>query len=371
MKQFILISIVALTMVACGGQNTPEAQQNKADNLRKRIIKLEKQLEQVESAALKNDEERTYPIKVIELQTQNLSREIEFSANLLPWEELNVATAQPGKISKIYVEIGDHVTKGQKLFQMDDTQLKQAKIQLESLRKDYERLKQLRETESISEQQYDQVKSQLEATESNVQFLEENVTLFAPFSGIITAKYFEDGEIYSGAPNTQTGKSAIVVLQQVSVLKATINVSEQYFNSLENGTSVTINADAIPDEVFTGTITNIHPTIDPLTRSFKVEIKIPNQGLQLRPGMFGRVKIKLDETEALVAPAIAVIQQEGTNNRYIFIHENGRAKRYNVQIGERFDDSIEIICDKINEGDELIVAGQAILMDNNKVKVTR
>jgi len=371
MKQIILTSIIALTLVACGGQDNPEALQSKAENLRKRIIKLEKQLEQIENAALKNDEERTYPVKVMELQAQTLSREIEFSVNLQPWEELYVATAQPGKISNIFVEIGDRVAKGQKLVQMDDTQLKQAKIQLESLRKDYERLKQLRETGSIPEQQYDQVKSQLEATESNVEFLEENVTLYAPFGGIITAKYFENGEIYSGAPNTQAGKSAIVVLQQVSVLKATINVSEQYFNSLENGTSVTINADAIPDEVFTGTITNIHPTIDPLTRSFKVEIKIPNQGLQLRPGMFGRVKIKLDETEALVAPAIAVIQQEGTNKRYVFIHKNGRAKRYNVQIGDRFDDSIEIICDNINEGDELIVAGQAVLMDNNKVKITR
>ncbi len=357
-------------MIACGGQSTPEATQKKAENLKQRIIKLEKQLEKIENANLNNDTERTYPVKVMELKPQTLSRKIEFSANLEPWDELYVATAQPGKIVKIYVEIGDIVSKGQKLVQMDDTQLKQAKIQLESLRKDYERLKSLKETGSIAEQQYDQVKTQLEVTESNVNFLEENVVLYAPFSGTITAKYFENGEVYSGAPNTQIGKAAIVVLQQTNTLKATINISENYYSSLTTGTKVKVNADAVPDKTFDGEITNIHPTIDPLTRSFKAEIKIKNSEHILRPGMFSRVKIKLDETQALVAPAIAVIQQEGTNNRYVFIHKDGRAKRYNVEIGQRFDDSIEIICEKIVEGDQLIVAGQAVLMDNNKVKIT-
>ena len=371
MKRIISISIIALFMMACGGQDTPEANQKKADNLRRKIVKLERQLEQIEVAATENGDDRIYPIRIQELAYQTLSREIEFSANLQPWEELYVATAQPGKIEKIYVEIGDRVSKGQKLVQMDDTQLKQAKIQLESLQKDFERLKNLRETGSIAEQQFDQVKTQLEVTKSNVKFLEENVVLYAPFSGIITGKFFEDGEVYSGAPNTQIGKAAIVVLQQVNTLKAFINVSERYFNSLETGTTVSINADAIPGESFSGQISNIHPTIDPLTRSFKVEIKIPNSAIKLRPGMFGRVIIKLDETEALVAPAIAILQQEGTNNRYVFIHQNGRAIRYNIEVGQRFDDSIEIICDKINEGDELIVAGQAVIMNNSRVKVTR
>lgn len=368
MKRIISISILALVLFACG-QNTPEANQKKADALKRRIVKLERQLEQIEIEATENGDQRVYPIKVHSLAFDSLSREIEFSANLQPWEEIYMAPASPGKITQVYVEVGDRVKKGQKLAKMDDTQLVQAKIQLESLRKDFGRLKTLRESGSVAEQQFDQMKTQLEVTEQNVKFLEENNLLLAPFDGVITGKFFENGEMYSGAPNTQAGKAAIVTLQQISVLKASISVSEKYYSTLTVGTPVKIVSDVFKGEVFQGAISNIYPTINPVTRSFVVEIKIPNQQLELRPGMFSRVSIKLDETEALVVPAIAVIQQEGTNNRHVFIHRNGKAEKVAVKVGQRFDENIEIVSDEIKAGDQLIVAGQAILMDNSKVKV--
>lgn len=347
MKRIITFAIIGLLFAACGQK--PE--------------------EKTEDTSATTPAERIYPVKVQKLEKTIIERTTEYSANLEPLEKLFVAPANPGKITKILVEVGDFVKKGQLLIQMDKNQLEQAKIQLKNLEKEYQRMKDLLETESIAQQQYDQVESQYDAAKSNIEFLKENTSITASFDGVITAKYFEDGEVFNGSPNTQAGKAAIVTLEQISVLKATLNVSEQYFNKLSNGQEVQLYSNVYPDEVFSGKIMNIFPTIDPLTRSFNIEVKVPNYNQQLRPGMFARLSIVIEKAETIVVPAISVLQQEGTNNRYVFINKNGTAKRVNVQLGKRFDDKLEIISDEIKSGQQLIVAGQAVLMDNDKVEV--
>jgi multidrug efflux pump subunit AcrA (membrane-fusion protein) len=113
----------------------------------------------------------------------------------------------------------------------------------------------------------------------------------------------------------------------------------------------------------------IHPTIDPATRSFTIEIRINNQQQLLRPGMFSRVSMELDEEMALVVPSVAVLKLQGSNERYLFLEENGIAKRVTVQIGKRFDDKIEVISDELQVGSHLIVTGQARLVDKDRVTV--
>ncbi|MBN2806117.1 MAG: efflux RND transporter periplasmic adaptor subunit [Prolixibacteraceae bacterium] len=369
MKRIFVISIIALVVASCSQPSTPESNQKKVDNYKLQIAKLEQKIQSLDVSD--SSVEKVILVKTQALTLDTISKGINFTSNIVPFEEVFLAPAAPGKIIKIYVEVGDRVNKGKKLVQMDQTQLVQARIQLESLQKDFERMKTLKETGSIPEQQFDQLKTQLEVLKSNVKFLEENTVVLAPFDGVITAKYFEDGENYSGAPNTQAGKAAIVTLQQISKVKAVVNVSESYFNLLSSKTRVEMTSDVFPGEIFLGTVYNVYPTIDPLSRSFKVEVAFNNPGLKLRPGMFGRIHLELGKTEALVVPAIAVLQQEGTNNRYIFIEKNGVARRVNVNIGERFNDKLELISDEIQPGDMLVVAGQAVLNNNNKVKVVQ
>lgn len=370
MKNIITISIIALALASCSQTATPEQNQKKADAYKLKIAKLEKKIEKL-NVVEEEVAEKVYPIKVEELILNKVDRTISHTANIIPFEEIYLAPAAPGKITKIYVEIGDKVEKGQKLVQMDQTQLIQAKLQLESLQKDFDRIKSLRETGSIAEQQYDQIKTQLEVTKTNVKYLEDNTVVYAPFSGIITGKYFEDGENYSAAPNTQAGKAAIVTLNQVNKVKAIISVSEQYYTKISENTGIELTSEVFPDEVFKGKIINIYPTIDPLTRSFKIEVEVPNSQIKLRPGMYSQVNLILGQDEAITAPAIAVLQQEGTNNRYIFINKNGVAKRINVKLGDRYNEKLEIISDEIQSGDQLIVVGQSVLMDNFKVKVVK
>ena len=136
---------------------------------------------------------------------------------------------------KYYVEVGDRVTKGQDLFLMDRTQLYQLKVQLSSLAKDLARLDTLMATGSAKQQQYDQMKTQYDVMKTNVDFMEENTLLKAPFNGVVTGKYFENGELYSGTPTTATGRAAVVTVMQVNPLKVNVNVSEQYYPLIKRG----------------------------------------------------------------------------------------------------------------------------------------
>ncbi len=132
-----------------------------------------------------------------------------------------------------------------------------------------------------------------------------------------------------------------------------------------------ITTDIYPDKTFDGTIYKVYPTIDKNTRTFQVEIRVKNNSEILRPGMFANIQIELKEDEALLAPAIAVLKQEGTNNRYIFLNNNGVARKVQVKIGNRYDDKLEIIADDVNEGDQLVVEGQANLLAGSKINVVK
>ena len=311
------------------------------------------------------------PVRVTTLQKEMIQRSVEYTANLIAWEEVNYAPASPGRIISIEVEVGDRVTRGQVLVEMDKTQLQQALLQYQNALSEYLRIDTLHKLGSISEQQYDLAKTQYDVAKTNVEYLEENTTLESPLNGIVTGKYYQSGELYSGSPNASTGKAAIVSLMQINPLKAEIDVAESYFPLVKEGMTASITTDIYPEKSFSGKIFLVHPTIDPNTRTFRVEIRIDNPQEVLRPGMFAKVVIELDEVEAIVVPSNVVLLQQGTDNRYIFINENGTARKTDVRIGQRFDDKIEILSDQLQIGAELITAGQTNLDDGVSVSVTR
>ncbi len=313
--------------------------------------------------------QRMEAVRIYSIESTVIARSVSNTAHLQAFREVYLASASPGKINRIRVEAGNKVSEGQVLVEMDQTQLTQARIQLQSLQVDYQRLDTLRKVGSISQQQYDQIKTQYELAKSNVAFLEENTRLLAPFSGTVSGKYFEDGEMYSGAPNTPAGKAAILSIVQTNRLKAMVNVAERFYPNLQKGMEVTITTDMYPGESFYGTINTIYPTIEQATRTFKIEISIPNPGERLRPGMFARASLELDQVQAFVVPSLAVLKLQGSNERYVFLEENGVARRVVVEMGDRYDDMVELISSEIHEGDKLIIAGQSRLLDGMSVEV--
>lgn len=314
-------------------------------------------------------EEKEILVRTQALELSTIARTIDYTATLEAFEEVHLAPASPGRVEKIYVEPADRVSKGQKLFAMDQTQLHQAEIQLSNLKTDLDRLATLLETGDVSQQQYDQLKTQVEVTESNVKFLRDNTVIYSPFAGVITGKYFENGEMYSGAPNTAAGKAAVITIMQVNPVKAVVNISESYLPLVDEGMDAGITVDVFPDREYDGKVSLVHPTVNPMTRSFEVEITVPNNDNRLKPGMFVRVSMFLGEEEAFVVPSNIVLQQEGTNNRFVFLDRNGTAEMHMVDIGKRYDEMLEIISDELQVGDMLVVNGQTKLTSGDKINV--
>lgn len=311
------------------------------------------------------------PVKVQKLEKQNIARTLDYTANLQADEQVYYAPASTGRIEKIYVEVGDRIKKGQLLVTMDQTQLHQAEVQLKNLEAEYNRAKMLNETQSISKQAYDAAVTQYEVAKSNVDFLKENTKMLAPFDGIVTGKYFENGELYTGSAFGGATKPSIVAIEKINPLKAYVNLSEQYFLSVKKGTKVELRSNLYPDRVFEGKVSIVYPTIDPASRTFTVEIQIPNKDEALRPGMYGTINFAIGTTETVAAPAIAVLKLQGSNDRYVFLNRDGVAKRVSVVLGKRFEDQVELISNEIKEGDELIVVGQGRLVDGSPLNIIK
>ena len=311
------------------------------------------------------------PVKVQKLEKQDIARTLDYTANLQADEQVYYAPASTGRIEKIYVEVGDRIKKGQLLVTMDQTQLHQAEVQLQNLETEYNRAKMLNETQSISKQSYDAAVTQYEVAKSNVDFLKENTKMLAPFDGIVTGKYFENGELYTGAAFGGASKPSIIAIEKINPLKAYVNLSEQYFLAVKKGTKVELRSNLYPDRVFEGTVSIVYPTIDPASRTFTVEIKIPNNDEALRPGMYGTINFFIGTTETVVAPAIAVLKLQGANDRYVFVNKDGVAKRVDVTLGKRFEDKVELISKDIQEGDELIVVGQGRVVDGSPLNIIK
>ena len=298
------------------------------------------------------------------LAKETISRELELSSTLEGYESMSISPSLTGKIEHIYVEVGSRVGKGQLLVRMDQTQLNTTKINLANAQTEFNRVQALKETGSISQQVYDQTKAQLDQLTESEKFLQANTFVRAQFGGVIAAKNYEDGELYSGAP--------ILVLSQIGTLKAIINIPETYYPLVKKGMKVNVYSDIYPDETFPATIEIVYPTIDPASHTFQAKLRIPNAKEKIRPGMYVRTKLALGQAETIVVPYQAVLKLTGSNERYVFVNDNGKARRVTVTLGQRFDDRIEIIpetADELKEGDELVVVGQARLVDGSRLEI--
>ena len=331
MKKYFIYAVAALGLMACSKEATTE------------------QAERVEQ------------VRTTVLHAQEIQREINVSTNLQGYVTLNVAPSLTGKIEHIFCEVGDKVVKGQALVNMDQTQYKTTKISLTNLETEKNRVEMLLKTGSATQQQYDQLSAQYNSTKEQLEFLETNTYFKAPFSGVISAKNYEDGELYGGQP--------IMVLTQIDKLKALVAIPETYFPLVKAGMKLTLTSEIYPEQVFPATVEVVYPTIDASSHTFQVKVVVHNGKNLLRPGMYVTTTIGLGKANAIVAPYQAVEKLVGANDRYVFLNVDGRAKRVAVEIGQRFDQNIELISPEIVDGVEMVTTGQHKLVDGVKLNV--
>ena len=266
MKRVFIYSLAALMLIGCGKKTT----------------------------TTKVEEERVEQVRTTVLHYQEIQREISLSTNLQGYLTLNVAPSVTGKIEHIYCEVGDRKSKGQDLVRMDQTQYKTTKITLGNLEVEKNRIENLLRSGSATQQQYDQILTQYNSTKEQLEFLQANTYVKAPFSGVISAKNYEDGELYGGQP--------ILVLTQLDKLKALVAVPETYFPRFKEGMKLQLTSEIYPEKVFTATVEVVYPTIDATTHTFQVKIVVPNGQHLLRPGMYVTTTIGLGKAKCLLLP---------------------------------------------------------------------
>ncbi len=303
-------------------------------------------------------------VKVQTLENERIAKTLELSSTLEGYETMNISPSITGHIEHIYVEVGSRVQRGTMLVRMDQTQLNTTRINLASTKTELERVTALKASGSVSQQVYDQTKAGYDQLVETERFQNENTFVKAQFAGVISAKNYEDGEMYTGAP--------ILTLTQISRLKAIINIPESYFPMVKQGMKVDVVSDIYPDEVFPATIEIVYPTIDPQSHTFQAKLNIPNNGEKIRPGMYVRTRLAVGEVDAIVVPYQSVLKLTGSNDRYVFVNDGGQARRVAVTLGQRFDDRIEIIpveANAMKAGDQLVITGQARLVDGDKLEI--
>lgn len=303
-------------------------------------------------------------VKVQLLESERIAKSLELSSTLEGYETMNIAPSVTGHIEHIYVEVGSRVQKGSMLVRMDQTQLNTTRINLNSTKTELDRVTALKATGSVSQQVYDQTKAGYDQLVENERFLDENTFVKAKFAGVISAKNYEDGEMYAGQP--------ILTLTQISRLKAIINIPETYFPLIRQGMKVQVESDIYPGQVFPATIEIVYPTIDAASHTFQAKLNIPNASEKIRPGMYVRATLAIGEIDAIVVPYQSVLKLTGSNDRYVFVADGNTARRVAVTLGQRFDDRIEIIpveAGAIKAGDRLVVTGQARLVDGDKLEI--
>lgn len=311
-------------------------------------------------------------VRVDTIRTTDVERTIEYTANLEANEQVYYAPTLTGtRIKKIYVEVGDHIRKGQLLVEMDENNLEQQNLQLKNLETEYNRAVKLMETGSISQQNYDAAVTQYEVMKTAMANLKENTRLVAPFNGVVTGKYMEEGELYMGGAYGGAAKPSIISIEKINPMKAIVNISEKYYLEVKKGMSVSLRSDVYPDRLFKGRVSIVYPSIDSKTRTFSVELLFDNASEELRPGMYGTVIFATGKAHTRLVQSIAVLKVQGANDRYIFLAKDGVAKRISVKVVNRYDDKVEIepLDGEINDGDLIVSTGQAKLVDGRKLNI--
>lgn len=303
-----------------------------------------------------------FKVKTEQAQSREIDRIYEYSTTVDAAVKNYIASAGGTRIEKIFVEVGDVVKKGQQLVKMESTQLATSLAQLDNLKIELERVKALYQSGGVSKQQLDQLQMQYDVAKKSAENLKDNIYLTSPINGIVTARNFDNGDVAAGQP--------ILQVMQINPVKLKINIPESFYNNVKKGMQVKAKTEIFGEEEFAGTVSLIYPTIDPLTRTFTCEVKVNNANSKLKPGMFGRVELNLGKAATIMVSDKAVIKQSGSNDKYIFVENNGVVEYRKVQLGRRIEDKIEIISG-IADGENVVITGQSKLMDGTKVEVIK
>jgi len=301
-------------------------------------------------------------VTVISAAYQDVALEDTYPSTVQAYAINNITPQSASRIRKINVEIGDYVRAGQVLAQMDPLNLEQSRLKLANDSTELSRIRQLYQAGGVSKSDFEAMELAYNVSKSSYQNLVENTVLRSPLNGVITARNYDVGDMYAMA-------SPIFVVQQITPVKILVAISESDYSKVKKGDTVTITADAMPSETFTGKVNRIYPTLDAATHTFQAEVTVSNLERKLRPGMYVRVTVSFGMNHSIVIPDMAVVKQQGSGQKAVYIVDaDGTAVYTVVQVGKHQGTEYEILSG-LSEGDRVVVKGQTTLKNGSKVNI--
>lgn len=328
-------------------------------------IKLKSNKEISQRKIYQYDKEQAIPVEVDTLQLENSIGDFSYSGTFEPNKETKISAEIQGKINTMMVDVGGIVHKNQALIQLDNTllklQLQTMDVQIEGLEADVNRYAVLAKADAIQGVQLEKTELGLKSAKIQKSTLQEQInktTIKAPFNGIVTAKLSEEGAFAApGVPLLQ--------ITDISILKFTINVSENELKRFKINQNHLITADVFPEIALKGKLTMIGSKSN-MGSSFPVQFTVKNTSdLNIKSGMFGKVLSNNGSTEvSIVIPASAIL---GTANQpQVYIIKNGKSILQNITIEKRIQNKV-VISSGLNAGDIIVTNGFVNLFDGANV----
>lgn len=335
-------------------------------------------------------------VKTLEVTNQDIQGVLGFFGNIEGSQAVKVYSTIPNRVTKIYVNVGDEVKNGQVLATVNadkisegvtqaEAGLEAATVQYNIAEAEFKRVQKLFDENVVSQSHYDGVKAQRDAAKSAVKQSEavlstaksqyQDTRITAPISGIISVKNYELGDM--AAP-----QFPFFEVVEMDPVKVSINVIERYLGMIKPGQTATIAVNSYPNEVFTGTVSIVSPTLDAFTRTASAELIFNNPELKLKPGMFANVEVITEEKHDVpVIPYYAIIEKTAidyssgtisTSNvlveKSVFTIKDGLALKKLIRTGIEHDNQVEVLSG-LEPGETLVIQGQHILLDSSLVKI--
>ena len=339
-------------------------------------------------------EEYLPPVETATAAVSDLSHFLNTTGEVIASEEAAIAPKVTGRVSSVNVSVGDKVSKGQVLLSLEASEPRNAVSQSEAAvgiarvnvlkarqavadaEKSHERVNTLYQAQAVSKAQWEESESALNSARYGLQLAEEqlrqseaalasarenqgNYSVTSPISGYVAAVNLHSGEIASP-------QMTAVTVVNMDRVKVKVNVSENAITFVKTGAEVPVSIDVL-EKTVSGAVVSVGPQSDPSTRAFPVEIVLDNKQGEIRPGMVASLKLPVGTSKGAVSlPADAVIERDGIY--YVFVLEDNTAREKQVTTGIITDQLVEIK-EGVTEGQTVIVNGNRLVNDGQKVKV--
>lgn len=327
------------------------------------------------------EEKNLRSVEVTTVGQGDISSEFAYTGKAAPSKEVAVVPTVPGKVTNFNYEVGDKVSQGAVLFTVDTTDLQNnmrsleasynvAKLGRDNAKNTYENNKLLYDEEIISKQEFDQIKFAYDSAEAqltSIQVQMDNLkksisdcSVISPMTGVIATRGVERGGFASqGAP--------AYTVMDLSTIKVEVGVSEQVLNTIRVGDKVSVLMTAVSELPLEGTVSTIAPASGQ-TGMYTVKVELNNQDGKIKSGMMAEVSFTMESSkDTIVLPRNAVIEKD--DEIYVYVVENGAAKKVNVELGIESGDTIEILSG-LKDGDDVVTKGQTYISDGEEVNVS-